>query len=286
MKNIFTISLLLFTSFILAQIEKKNLSFGEITLVTKAKIKFQNLTWKNDKAYYYNLESKKNEDLYEASIINIQEKEFKDLGIKTTETPSDDNLYRPNYPEGIYATKEDFINKKPSSHVTITKRGLIGLEKPIVNNEEMTCFFFDTSESKIKNVFAVVHKGILYFNLKSILKNRNQTDRSQDSDNPNSFSRVFMGGENYLYTEINIGNVWEKAFSYGAVGGAAGGALAQMANHNKGVVWDFKNSEFNIFKNCEDYNDFIKDKSSKDIQKCENSQPDNYLVRTAIEKIK
>ena len=61
MKNIFTISLLLFTSFILAQIEKKNLSFGEITLVTKAKIKFQNLTWKNDKAYYYNLESKKND---------------------------------------------------------------------------------------------------------------------------------------------------------------------------------------------------------------------------------
>lgn len=207
------------------------------------------------------------------------------MGTKTTET-SDDNLYRPNYPEGIYATKEDFMSKKPSSNAIITKRGLIGWEKPIVNNEEITCFFFDESENKIKNVFAVVHKGILYFNLKSILKNRNQTDRSQDSDNPNSFSRVFMGGENFLYTEINIGNVWEKAFSYGAVGGAAGSALAEMANHNKGVVWDFKNSEFNIFRNCEDYNDFIKDKSTNDTQKCKSNQPDNFKIRTTMEKIK
>lgn len=59
MKNIFSISFLLFTSFILAQIEKKNLNFGEITLITNDKIKFQDLTWKNDKAYYYNIESKK-----------------------------------------------------------------------------------------------------------------------------------------------------------------------------------------------------------------------------------
>ncbi|MFT3918561.1 hypothetical protein [Cloacibacterium sp.] len=285
MKNTLPILFIIISHFINAQVEKKNVSSGEITIITNDKIKFQNLSWKNDKAYYYNLESNKNEELYDASIISIQEKKLQDLGIKTLE-PIVDNLYRPNYPEGIYSTKEEFINKKPSSNKKITKRGLIGWEKPIINNDERVCFFFDEKESKIKNVFAIVYDGILYFNIQNILKHRNKTDRAQDSDNPNSFARVFIGGEKYLYTEINIGNVWEKAFAYGAIGGAAGGSLAQMANHYKGVVWDYKNLEFNIFKNCLDYNDFIKDKSPSDIQKCDKTQLDNYKVQNVMEKIK
>ena len=54
----------------------------------------------------------------------------------------------------------------------------------------------------------------------------------------------------------------------------------------KGIVWDIKNQEFNIFKNCKDYNDFIKDKYPEGVQQCENQQPDMLLVRKAIEKIK
>ncbi|MGV8915661.1 MAG: hypothetical protein ACOH1X_09475 [Kaistella sp.] len=42
--------------------------------------------------------------------------------------------------------------------------------------------------------------------------------------------------------------------------GPAGGAMASSLNQSKGVVWDVKNNEFNIFKNCEDYNSFILDK--------------------------
>ncbi len=181
---------------------------------------------------------------------------------------------------------EVFVNKTPSDNKNLYKKGLYGLEKPMLEDEEQICFFFDDKNSKLKNVFAVVHNGILYFNVKSILSNRNKNDGAQDSDNPNSFTRVLLGGDNYQYAEINIGNVWEKGFAYGAVGGATGSSLANLANSYKGIVWDYANNEFNIFKNCKDYNDFIKDKSPNDIQTCVNKQTDNVKIRIAMLKIK
>jgi hypothetical protein len=115
------------------------------------------------------------------------------------------------------------------------------------------------SDSKLKNVFAVVHNGYLYFNIAAILVNRNKNDRAQTSDFPNSYTKVILGRKLPLYRG-DLANVWAKGLAYSA--GAAGGAVASTLNTGKGIVWDFKNQEFNIFKNCTDYNDFIKDKSA------------------------
>ena len=57
--------------------------------------------------------------------------------------------------------------------------------------------------------------------------------------------------------------------------------------HNmKGIVWDVKNKEFNIFKNCKDYNEFIKAIYPEGVQSCEQHQPDITRIREVIEKIK
>mgnify|MGYP000439297352 CR=1 FL=1 len=64
------------------------------------------------------------------------------------------------------------------------------------------------------------------------------------------------------------------------------GIIASDLIKGKGIVWDFENEEFNIFKNCKDYNEFIKDESPDDIQKCEKRQPNMFAVRKAINKIK
>ncbi len=68
--------------------------------------------------------------------------------------------------------------------------------------------------------------------------------------------KVIIEDENYFYTEVMLANIWAKGFAYNT--GAAGGAIVSTLNEGKSVVWDIKNQEFNIFKNCEDYNDFIK----------------------------
>lgn len=190
-------------------------------------------------------------------------------------------------PDGIYATLKDFLAQTPSSKENVVAKGLIGFEKPILNTIEDNCFFYyASSDEKVKNIFAIAYKGHLYFQIQAILNNRNKTDRAQTNDFPNSFTRVQSAGQNYYYLEAELANVWAQGLAYGAVGGAAGGAIASSNIRRKGVVWDIKNQEFNIFKNCSDYNDFIKDKYAEGIQGCEKQQADLLKVREAIEKIK
>lgn len=186
---------------------------------------------------------------------------------------------------GIYKTKEDFIKERISSSDEVVAKGLYGFEKPMLNKIENHCFFYyKATDEKVKKVFAICYKGHLYFQIYAILENRNKTDRAQSNDFPNSFVRVISGGENYYYLEADLVNGWAQGLAYN--GGAAGGAIENSLHSQKGIVWDLKNKEFNIFKNCLDYNDFIKDKYPEGVQKCENQQPDMLEVRKAIEKIK
>lgn len=196
-----------------------------------------------------------------------------------------DTLFRPHYPEGVYYTKEDFIHQRADNSKAIQMRDFDQqILKEAIHNP---FFYFSESNKKVKNVFAISYKGHLFFQVKAILKNRNKTDRAQENKNPNSFVRVIIGGENYFYTEVNLANQWAQGAYYGGIGGAVGGALANDLIKGKGVVWDFKNKEFNIFKSCKDYNEFIFEAALfDDIQDCKNHQPDIFEVREAIEKIK
>lgn len=190
-------------------------------------------------------------------------------------------------PDGIYATLKDFLAQTPSSKENVVAKGLIGFDKPLLYAIEDNCFFYyANSDEKVRNIFAISYKGHLYFQIQAILNNRNKTDRAQTNDFPNSFTRVQSAGQNYYYLEAELANVWAQGLAYGAVGGAAGGAIAASNIKLKGVVWDIKNQEFNIFKNCSDFNDFIRDKYPNGVQDCEKHQANITQIREAIEKIK
>ncbi|WP_156831966.1 hypothetical protein [Kaistella palustris] len=273
-------------SLVFAQ-ERKPMKEGTLTTVTGEKIPFKDLTWKNGKAYYINASNKLQEELFEPSIKEITDQfpNPESSGNTSFSAAEIASLKKTSLPEGIYATKADFAAKQPSKIQKLTKKGLIGFEKTVVNDDALDCFFYDqTTDRKLKNVFAVVYNGDLYFNVQSILNNRNKTDRAQGSDFPNSFTKVTIQGENYFYTEVVLANIWAKGLAYNM--GPAGGAMASTLNQSKGVVWDVKNDEFNIFKNCADYNDFIRDKAPHDILNCKNDFYDQVFVRRTIEKIK
>lgn len=191
------------------------------------------------------------------------------------------------YPNGIYCTKTDFLNKTPNSSVELVPKEVVDLGKEIINGIPDECFFYDLKlDKKVKNAFAVSYRGRLYFQIGAILGNRNKTDRAQTNDHPNSFVRVKIFGDNYYYTEAELANQWAQSSAVGGFGIIVGSVMANGMIKGKGVVWDIKNKEFNIFKNCLDYNNFIKDKYPEGVQKCDNHQPDIRLVRKAIEKIK
>lgn len=196
-----------------------------------------------------------------------------------------DSIAKNGCPDGIYFSKEDFINKIPNSKAEIVPKELVGWEKDELTGLPDECYFYLVSEDKkIKKVFAICYKGNIYFQTQAILDHRNKTDRAQTNHFPNGFARVKIIGENYYYTEVSLVNKWAQGFAYS--GGAAGGILATTLYNQKGIVWDVKNKEFNIFKNCNDYNEFIKQIYPEGVQECKNQQPDIYKIREAVEKIK
>ena len=191
------------------------------------------------------------------------------------------------YPAGIYLTKEDFLNKIPKSTEELVPKEVVDIDKSVLYGTPNECFFYDLqTDKKVKNAFAVSYRGHLYFQISAILDNRNKTDRAQSNDHPNSFVRVRSFGNNYYYSEAELANLWAQGVAAGVGGVVVGVAVANSLITGKGIVWDIKNKEFNIFKNCQDYNDFIKDKYPEGLQQCKNQQPDMLEVRKAIEKIK
>ena len=282
--------LVLFVSNLLAIAQDRNPIYkGFITLENNDRIEFVNLSYDRKLVIFTNVATKREMSYFANSIKKI-EKYVDPKPIVPKEVVKEikkDTLFKPNYPDGIYKTKEDFINKKPSEVVSLVQKGLYGFEKPILANIAHNCYFYtNTTDSKIKNVFAVSYKGYLYFQINGILSNRNKTDRAQTNNAPNGFVRVIMGGENYFYTEADLTNQWAQGLAYGGVGGVAGVIIANSIVYGKGVVWDFKKQEFNIFKNCEDYNDFAKEIYPEGIQDCPNQQPDVLKIRKVLFKIK
>ena len=294
-----TLILAFFCAFTFAQ--TKTVASGTISITTGQKMNFTNLRFiENEQVVFKNKETQ-SEFYYFLKTVKLIVDSNNNVVYENTSLPKPnpaeakttiieekkDTLFRPNYPEGIYKTKEDFINKKPSQTTKVFAKGLIGFEKPILTEILHSCFFYDyDSDSKIKNVFAISFKGHLYFQINAILENRNKTDRAQTNELPNSFVRVIMGGENYYYTEADLVNKWAQGLAYGAIGGVTGAVIGNTMYYGKGVVWDFKNKEFNIFKNCEDYNDFLKEVYPKGVQTCPDQQPNIKEVRKVIAKIK
>ena len=87
----------------------------------------------------------------------------------------------------------------------------------------------------------------------------------------------------YIYTEAVFGNVWTKtAFDNGL---PISGSKTYKLNNLKGVVWDVKNKKFNIFKDCIDYNAFIKEKAPEYEQNCDKDVPNIDAVRESMLKI-
>ncbi len=274
----------LFSFFLCFAQEGKTIKSGIITLTNDAKKEFVNLTYKEKMVVYTNVSTNLKEHLMLMFVKNIEEKELE--FVEKKESTETDTLFKPNYPEGLYLTKEDFINKKPSQIKKVIPKNLMGKKKPLLNIAH-ACYFYDAETNKmIKKVFAISYKGHLYFHAHSILKNRNKTDRAQSANSPFSYSRVIEGGDKYFYSEVDLANQWAQGFAYGGIGGVVGGVLAKDMIYGKGVVWDFKNQEFNIFKNCKDFNEFIEEVYPEGKQKCEKQQPDMLKVREAVQKFK
>jgi len=208
-----------------------------------------------------------------------------DIPVETTAAA--DTIFKTYYPDGIYDTREDFIKKRSKNFPLTAKSILRRNSKKIIykNGTPLSCLFYYTkTDERVSNIFAISFQGELYFQVSAILEHINRKDRFQDNDFAYNFVKVIIGGEHYFYTEAEMGDEFELGLAMSA--GAAGSIASHGMTKRKGIVWDLYKREFNIFKNCKDYNEFITPLYLEGVQECPKKQPDLAAIRKAIQMIK
>jgi hypothetical protein len=146
-----------------------------------------------------------------------------------------------NYPKGVYETYEDFRMKTPSINPN--------LSNPI--SEDQVAFRFnnlDDKGKKLKKAFAISDGKNLYVQVVNIIKKFNSEDKSQG----------YEGGIYYLKAENKGGYLFVKDYFTSNSAAMWGGLIAAAsARRLKGVVYEEAKESFNLFKNMDDFKNFM-----------------------------
>ena len=179
-----------------------------------------------------------------------------------------------DFPEGIYMTIEDVLNKKPSSteevYLKTTDRN------DTVNLPEKAFFYFKQKNKKIVYPLAISYQGEMYF--QTYRKYTNKKDKGYDPDQYSRFCKVSNYGR-FIYFEENMRGLWSKALLVNL-----NPASYSIKGKIKGIVLDLDNREFNMLRDCEDLNDFFKQHKIPEIQ-CDSDKLTIGELRTIIDEI-
>lgn len=225
-------------------------------------------------------------------LIEANDIPNENLNVRTTDLINENVIpasfkgeFRPNYPDGIYLSKESFKLKTPqkSEIIPVLRKGRSVIQ---IDSIPQVCdFIYVSSNDIVTNCFAVSYRGFLYFRSGVMVKYKSKNDKAESVREANTFARVIMGGEHFYYTEYEFVNQWSAGLAANA--GAVGSAMYNGLYDQKGVVWDFKKEEFDIFKSCKNYNLFLEVHDKSNIKNCKGgSRPNLNDVRSLIKRIK
>lgn len=222
-----------------------------------------------------------------AKVKHIEDLKFDSINYSITipELKQTYNTENFTYPNGAYETLESFIAKTPSDKIMFPKTHYKALYYEY-SNDLVQFFEQGKTDFPIKNYFAVVHNDEVYLNVKAIMNNRADGNGNLSKDIPNNgFLRVKAGTDDFLYVEMPMTKT-STTFLVGVAGGltagvasAAGGAIIggvasglsngmigiASPNLMKGIVLDVEKKEYDIFKNCKDFNTFLEAQSTSAI---------------------
>lgn len=147
-----------------------------------------------------------------------------------------------SFPKGIYKSFEDFKVMKPSDSITQFSIR--------VGNDTISNRFYNTKTFKrMRKEFAFSDGDFLYVNVKGIMKNFLKEDKGQLKDDGNYHLKAILIGQKYIYFEDYFTST-EAAIFGGLIGASA-------ARRLKGVLYNYETNKFNLFKNAEDFENFV-----------------------------
>ena len=158
------------------------------------------------------------------------------------------------FKKGIYKTFSDFKANTPSD--TITKFR-IRTGKDTLSHR----FYRLDNDKRLKKEFAFCNDSGLYVSLKQMIKLFPKEDKKQLKDDGNYHVKAIQIGKRYIYFE-------DYFTSRGAVlwGGLIAGSAARRL---KPIIFDSNKKVFNLFKNAEDFEKFIREEHQKYLKQLE-----------------
>ncbi len=184
------------------------------------------------------------------------------------------SIKKGDFPDGIYQTLEDVLNRKPTSTETVYYKP--SDKNDTVNSPEKVFFYFSEKDKRVRIPLAVCHNGEMYF--QTYRKYTNKKDKGYDPDQYSRFCKVTNYGR-FIYFEENMKGMWSKALM-----GNLSPMTYSIKGNIKGIVLDLDNREFNMLRNCEDLNDFLKQHQIPEIT-CDSDKFTIGELRATIDEI-
>ena len=88
---------------------------------------------------------------------------FFGLNLLLSQNDSIKTINKGEFPEGIYMTIKDVMNRKPSSNETIYFKNAITIKNDTIKSPEKVFFYFVKNNKKVLYPLAISHKGDMYF---------------------------------------------------------------------------------------------------------------------------
>lgn len=184
------------------------------------------------------------------------------------------SIKKGDFPDGVYQTLEDVLNKKPTSTEELYFKP--SDKKDSIGSPEKVFFYFKEKDKRVRIPLAVSHNGELYF--QTYRKYTNKKDKGYDPDQYSRFCKVTNYGR-FIYFEENMKGLWSKALM-----GNLSPITYSIEGNIKGIVLDLDNKEFNMLRDCEDLNDFLKQHQIPEI-KCDSDKFTIGELRATIDEI-
>ncbi|MBS3992174.1 MAG: hypothetical protein KGZ87_00480 [Bacteroidetes bacterium] len=158
------------------------------------------------------------------------------------------------YPKGIYQTFETFKSGIPSDSTSL-------FVKKTGNDTISHRFYNGLTNERLKKEFAFSDGTHLYLNLNQIIKNFEKEDRGQLKDDGSYHIKALTIGSRYIY--------FEDYFTSTEAAVLGGLMAASIARRVKGLVYDREKQQFNLFKNAQDFEKFIRENHPEHLSKVE-----------------
>lgn len=164
------------------------------------------------------------------------------------------------FPKGMYESFADFKNYTPSTEK---------VEFEIKRSRDTVWYKFYNAKTgkRLKKEFAYSDGNDLYVSLKEIIKRFRVDDIGQAKDGGNYCLKAKRVGKRYIYFESYFTSADAMLW-----GGVIGGAAARRL---KGIVYDINKETFDLLKNADDFENFIKENHPEFLPEVENSRVRN-----------